>query len=209
MKSIIIASILILFSIQMNAQEIINKKHSFTVAENKPVKIELDGEIVIASWENYNAEINVETKATGDVWGIHSDKDGYKKYDVIIDELSNEIRISPRKRSGSFMIGVSTLEVRNRHIIYLPKHARVFLKSDEADIVVKGEFEVVDIDFDDGFCRLDLNKNDFKLLECRTVDGRIYSNNENQGESLKVFASGNSIYSVFTDEGRIELDIEE
>ena len=201
--------LLVFFVHQINAQEVINKKHNFSVVENKPVKIELEGEIIISSWEKENAQINIETKASGGTWGIHSDKDGYKKYDVKIEEFDNEINIKPKKRSDSFMIGVSTLDVEHRHVINLPKKTRLFLKSDEAQIVVKGEFEVVEIDFKDGYCRLDLSKNDFKFLDCRTNDGRIYSNNENQGKNLKVFASGTSVYSIFTDEGRIELDIEE
>ncbi len=193
---------------QTNAQEVINKKHNFAILKNKPVKIELEGEIVITSWQKENAEINIETKATGDVWGIHSGKDDYKKYDVIINEFDDQIIISPNENSGAFVIGVSTLDIKHRHVINLPENTKLFLKSDEADMTIRGKFKAVDINFDDGSCRLELNKNEFKLLECGTDNGRIYFDNENQGASLKMFANGNSIYSVFTDEGRIEVDIE-
>jgi hypothetical protein len=79
MRKIIFFIILILLCcFTVAAYECITKDHSIPIQKDAAVDIELEGEVILNSWDFSRMDVKVETVITGKVWGIEGNRSGRK-----------------------------------------------------------------------------------------------------------------------------------
>ncbi len=205
MRPIFLTLILLYLFEQVTAQEIITKNHLISIKENMNVNIQLEGEISLKNSNLPEAEIKVETIITGEVWGYDGDRNTRKFYDVIIEESEDAITIKEKPGKSSFMIGISTINVRHKHYIHLPKSARISIRANDAKIYINGNFETIDIDNKNGDCELKLSQERIKYLGCFANDGKIVVNGSDRNKRFILLGDGVATYSITTDEGMIKI----
>lgn len=205
MKTFYISLILIILFKQVSAQEIITQNHHVSMKENINVNIELEGEIFLENQGLSQAEVNVETIITGIVRGYDGNKKSRKNYDIIIEESGDTIAITEKPIKSSLMIGISTIKVRHKHYIYLPKSTRISIRSNDAMIQVSGNFRSIDIDNKSGDCELKLIRDRIGYLGCFTHYGKIFINDSDKNKRFILAGDGVETYSITTDGSMIKI----
>ena len=203
----LISIFLILFSLeQVSAQEIITKNHSIPLDENSTISFELEGEIFLNTWDLPDGEITVETIIKGRVFGYSTDSKR-KEYDVVIEKSENLITVKEKPRKSSIKIGIITLRVKHRHIIYLSSSTKISFISENAEINVKGNFNALEIINKSGDCKLKLNMERIKFLGCFADEGKLIINNTKKDKRFTLIGDGEEVYSIETSSGKIMLDL--
>ena len=205
MKPLFFSLILMFFFEHVSAQEIITKNHLITIKENMNVNIELEGEIFLNNLDLPKAEIKVEIIIKGEVLGYDGNKKTRENYDVIIEESEDIITIKEKPTESSFMIGISTINVRNKHYIHLPKSARISIRANDAKIYINGNFETIDIDNKNGDCELKLSRERIRYLGCFANDGKIIVNGSDKNNRFILLGDGIATYSITTGKGMIKI----
>jgi hypothetical protein len=208
MKKIIFFIILILLCcLTVAAYECIKKDHSVSLQKDAAVDIELEGEIILNSWDFSHMDIKVETVITGKVWGIEGNRSGRRKYDVIIQKKGPGVVITGKPKPFTFTIGISTLEVKHRHFITVPGDAKISIRSTKGDIVVIGSFRMLDLENKKGKCKVKLAKEQIKFLNCSSTAGKIVVNGSKRDNHFKMSGSGSDICTVTTTQGKIDVSL--
>jgi len=208
MRKIIFFIILILLCcLTVAAYECINKDHSIPLQKDAAVDIELEGEIILDSWDFSRMEIKVETVITGKVWGIEGNRSGKRKYDVIIQKNGPGVVITGKPKPFTFAIGISTLDVKHRHFITVPKDAKLSIHSTKGNIVANGSFRMLDLESKKGKCKVKLAKNQIKFLNCSSTEGKIVVNGNEKDTHFKMSGNGSDICTVTTTQGKIDVSI--
>jgi hypothetical protein len=208
MKKIIFFIILILlFCLTAAAYERITKDHSIPLQKDAAVDIELEGEIILNSWDFSRMDLKVETVITGKVWGIEGNRSGRRKYDVIIQKNGPGVVITGKPKPFTFTIGISTLEVKNRHFITVPADAKISIRSKKGNIVANGSFRMLDLESKKGKCKVKLAKEKIKFLDCSSTEGEIVVNGTKKDTNFKMSGSGSDSCIVATREGKINVSL--
>ncbi len=204
-----VLAILLLFSqsfSQASGQGIYVKEKQMEFTGSPTVFIELEGEIILNTWSLKIGEIQVETVTSGKVWGYHINKDKVKKYDINIQQTENMAVIKKsRENYSSGTIGISTFNVKHRHIFYLPESANISIHTNDADISVNGNFKALTIVNKNGKNDLKLNGSKIKSLECFTEDNKVIVNNLRKSREYRFNGEGSEIYDIRTGEGDIKI----
>lgn len=208
MKKIIFFIILIvLCCLTAAAYECISKDHSIPLQKEAAVDIELEGEIILNSWDFSRMDLKVETVITGKVWGIEGNRSGRRKYDVIIQKNGPGVVITGKPKPFTFTIGISTLEVTHRHFITVPKDAKISIRSRRGNIVANGSYRMLDLESKKGKCKIKLAKEQIRFLNCSSTEGEIAVNGIKKDTHFKMSGSGSDICTVTTKEGKIDVSI--
>ena len=208
MRKIIFFIILILLCcFTVAAYECITKDHSIPLQKDAAVDIELEDEIILNSWDFSRMDIKVETVITGKVWGIEGNRTGKRKYDVIIQKNGPGVVITGKPKPFTFAIGISTLDVKHRHFITVPKDAKISIRSTQGNIIANGSFRMLDLESKKGKCKIKLAKDQIKFLNCSSNEGKILVNGTRKDPNFKMSGSGSDICTVTTKEGKIDLSL--
>lgn len=208
MKKIIFFIILILLCcLTATAYECITKDHSIPLQKDAAVDIELEGEIILNSWDFSRMDIKVETVITGKVWGIEGNRAGKRKYDVIIQKNGPGVVITGKPKPFTFTIGISTLGVKYRHFITVPKDAKISICTTKGNIVANGSFRVLDLESKKGKCKVKLAKEQINFLNSSSTEGEIVVNGTRKDNHFNMFGSGSDICTITTKQGKIDISL--
>jgi hypothetical protein len=199
--------LIVVYLLQFSGQDddSIRNKHYFSVGKNAKINIDLEGEIVINSWDLDRAEIIVETIVSGKLWGFQFNRQSRKNYDVLIKDDGEKIVIKKKPRKLSFIIGISTLKEKYRHYIHLPRTSQISVSTKEAEIFINGNFRFLDLHNQKGESDVRIDRNKLKFLGCQSEKGRISVNGSRKDKQFKFHGPGNSVYTVTSDEGKIRV----
>lgn len=199
--------LIVIYLLQFSRQEddSIRKKHYFSVGKNAKINIDLEGEIVINSWDLDRAEIIVETILSGKLWGFQFNRQGRKNYDVLIKDDGEKIVIKKKPRKLSFIIGISSLKERYRHYIHLPRTSQISVSTSEAEISINGNFKFFDLNNKKGESDVRIDRNKLKFLGCLTEKGSISVNGSRKDKQFKFYGPGDSVYTITSDGGKIRV----
>jgi hypothetical protein len=208
MKKIIFFIILILLCcLTAEAYECITKDHSIPLQKDSAVDIELEGEIILNSWDFPRMDVKVETVITGKVWGIEGNRSGRRKYDVIIQKNGPGVVITGKPIPFTFTIGISTLDVKYRHFITVPRDTKISISTSKGNIVANGSFMMLDLESKKGKCKIKLAKEQIKFLNCSSPEGEIVVNGTRKDNHFKMSGSGSDICNVTTKQGKIDISL--
>ena len=121
------------------------------------IRVALDGEVVLHSWDQRRVEVRVNDEITGRVIGF-SNAHTRGDYAVTIAATDTDVVIAPRRRAAPVAIGFSTLKEHLRHDVYVPSNARICVQERRNGLTVEGEFEALDVLRPDGVATLHLRK---------------------------------------------------
>ena len=206
-KIIFFIIVIFLCCLTAAAYDCITKDHSIPLQKDAAVDIELEGEIILNSWDFSRMDLKVETVITGKVWGIEGNRSGRRKYDVIIQKNGPGVVITGKPNPFTFTIGISTLEVKHRHFITVPRDAKISIRSTKGNIVAKGSFRMLDLESKKGKCKVQLAKEQIKFLNCSSTEGKIIVNGTREDPNFKMSGSGSDICTVTTKEGKIDVSL--
>jgi len=206
-KIIFFIIVILLCCLTAAAYECFTKDHSIPVQKDAAVDIELEGEIILNSWDFSRMDLKVETVITGKVWGIEGNRSSRRKYDVIIQKNGPGVVITGLPKPFTFTIGISTLEVKHRHFITVPGDAKISIRSTEGNIVAQGSFRMLDLESKKGKCKVKLSKEQIKFLDCSSPQGEIVVNGTRKDPHFKMSGSGSDICTVTTKEGKIDISL--
>jgi len=208
MRKIIFFIILILLCcLAASAYECITKDHSIPLQKDATVDIELEGEIILNSWDFSRMDIKVETVITGRVLGIESNRSGRRKYDVIIQKNGPGVVITGKPKPFTLTIGISTLEVKHRHFITVPGDAKISIRSTQGNIIANGSFRMLDLESKKGKCKIKLAKDQIKFLNCSSPEGEIVVNGSRKDKHFEMSGIGSDSCIVTTRDGKIDISL--
>jgi hypothetical protein len=112
------------------------------------MRVSLDGDVAVHSWDRDQVEVRVEDVVTGRVIG-YSNEAKRGPYAVSITPTDSGIVIAPRTRPTPVAIGFNSMRDHLRHDIYLPATARICLRLGNGNVLIDGHFASVEISGDE------------------------------------------------------------
>ncbi|GEM_PF-2167641 len=206
MKILVVSLVLLLCVGGVVSQQINTKTYSTAVDKATTVLIELEGDIIINSWDLPKIDVKVESVVTGRVWGYSNIKKR-GDYNVCIENSGGMVIVRPVPRKRIYTIGISTIRESNTHYIYLPSSAKVVVHSQRGRISVNGIFDSMDIENCSGSVELKIIKSRVRFVGCSAVSGKVLINGSNEGKRFKLIGTGNSVYTINSDTGDIVIDL--
>jgi hypothetical protein len=115
--------------------------------------------------------------------------------------------ITGKPKPFTFTIGISTLDVKNRHFITVPRDAKISIRSTQGNIIANGSFKMFDLESKKGKCKIKLAKDQIKFLNCSSTEGEIVVNGSRKDPNFKMSGSGSDICTLTTKEGKIYVSL--
>jgi hypothetical protein len=108
------------------------------------IRLLLDGEVAVHSWDHDRIEVRVEDVVTGRVIG-YSNEANRGPYEVSITPTNSGFVIAPQARSTPVSIGFNSVREHLHHDIYLPASAHICLRLGDGDVSIDGHFASVEM----------------------------------------------------------------
>lgn len=208
MKRMIIFVLMMMLGLfTMRAEKIFHRSHSLPLPANAEVVIELDGEINIHARRLPEVDIDVDNIVSGSVFGLQFNGKAKYRYDVVLEQKKGRLLIKEKPVGVTFTIGITSISTRHIHDIYLPKSARVTIRSNTGKINVDGCFSSLDISNREGDSSVRLMRGQVKLMACDAAKGEIIVDGSAKGPRFLYEGKGNGHYRFSTEKGKIKVRI--
>lgn len=189
------------------SQEITKRHHSFPLSQQSKIVIELEGDIILTGWDSSKVNVEIESVISGVHFALGGGKNSMKEYDIAIEDSSGTVFIRRNPLKSSFTMGVSTLRAERKHFLSLPKSAHIVVNSKNANIVVKENFNIVDIENKEGTSTLELNDEGIGFMKCSSAKGNVVVNKKLMNGKHEMSGGGRQIYLVTSQSGEIDISI--
>lgn len=186
------------------AQDTTDTIHRVKLNPNARVELNLEGTILLESWDTQALEIRLKTVRKGFVWGL-TNNGQRTPYDITIEGADSAVVVNPISRKVTWSIGISTLSEKLINSVHIPRNVDVFLRTREGTVMVNGSFSTLQIRNESGQTQLNVNPAFMKFLSCETFDGRIIVDDQRQEDHYTLVGDGNLVYQIISDEGDIAV----
>jgi len=194
MKKLIVATILILFSVFiLKAQNEKKLNYRYSLDNVKEVVITTNGYTEIENSISNQVECELKLTKKGKVVGF-SNKDELEEPEMVSVIKDSTLYISLKKRSGLYVIGVSSYSEELKYRFKIPVGITVEIKNSEK-CYVNGRFRKLILNTDSE-SDLILKKDQIKYLNCISSDKTIKLNGVEKGTNYFFESKGTDKYII-------------
>jgi hypothetical protein len=168
----------------------------------------LTGAVTLINSQSDSLVATTEFTISGTIIGYSNSKKR-PHYELSIQQDSTGIVITPKQRPNLVSVGISTITENISTIIAIPSYADVRIKNKNADINVKGNFELFEAHSEHGNITMQLLPIQIRKLICSTTKGEISVDGHDYKEDFSYTNTGKSIYSIVNKKGKIIVNFSE
>ncbi len=168
--------------------------------------IDLEGEITLINSQTDSLVATTEYSIEGSTIG-YSNQKSRGTYELIIQHDSNCVVLKPKKRKDAVSIGISYWTENIKTTIAIPARADVRVSNNNANLVVKGCYDLFDANVEQGKITLQLSQKKIRRLVCNVRKGSITVGEHEYKEDFSFTGEGNSIYTIANKKGDVVINL--